>query len=472
MTVTPDLAVMITCHPDQVSTLPDAMAAVDRQRPAPAERVVVAYGCRPPLADPQGPWRVVRGDPAHPAGALNDAWTATRSPWAMVIEARTVLPPGSLAATAAAIARCPATTAVLYRDEPRRTGVELTAGADYWALRLGDHLHHGATWRRRAVDLVGGWPTRCRRLLGHALALDVTAAGWAATRIDGPPAPAPADPAGATPPVAGADDTLAEDRWQARSLAIVSLHAGRTTTLPVWKRFLMTADLPARTSLYVVDNSADRGFTERLEAACSQVADARRLAHVDLSVDATPHRPEPDESYLARGRNLHVARLYAAALPRAREDLVLTLEDDIDPPPSAVRQLGHAITAPSTRPTGTVSAAWDRVAGPNVCAGRDDGSGWGSAIPWGELPRRPMDVGSVGGACTMWANSALSQGPVDIDWDRQMGWDALLCADMRRRGFGVQVHGGVRCLHHTGGVLRSTLEPRRPHPGLAGHPRA
>lgn len=468
MTSTADIAVVITCHADQASTLPDAITAVDLQHPAPAERVVIPYGCRPALDAPANTWRMLPGEWACLADALDEGWKATTSPWAMFIDARTVLPPGAIAATATTIAGCPATTGVAYPGTAPAGGVDLRVDPEYWALRVGDHLPHGATWRRRAVELAGGWPSRCHRLLDHALALDLTAAGWTAARIDGPTAWTLARSTEGTQPGREEAEALADDRWQARSLAIVSLHAGRTTTLPVWEQFLMTADLPARTSLYVVDNSGRRDFTKRLQAACDQIADTRRLAHVDLAVDTTTHRPEPGETYLARGRNLHVARLYASALPRVREDLVLTLEDDIDPPHLAVRQLGQAITEERTRPTGAISAAWDRVASPNVCAGRDDG-GWGSAIAWDEVPHEPMDVGSVGGACTMWSNSALSQAPIDFDWDRQMGWDALLCADIRRHGFGIQLHGGIRCSHHTGGTLRSDPQPHDRRHGLAGH---
>ncbi|SHG27410.1 hypothetical protein [Streptoalloteichus hindustanus] len=466
MPLTHEVAVVLTCDPDQGHLPPTVLSSVDRQEPAPVERLLVPHGCRT-LPDLPSTWQVMWGEWPHPAQMRNQAMARTSAPWVMFTNADQLLPAEAVAATLSAIGRSGNETGVVYQEDnaPRHDSSPPRAGQDYWRLRIGDHEPRRSTWRRSAVELVGGWSDRCDRLLDHALLLDITEAGWHALRLDAPAGHSAVPPPEAGQTVDGSEAVLAHDRWQARSLAVVSLHAGREATFPRWERFLSNADLPRKTSLYVVDNSGRRDFTTRIHDACSRIAETRGLTHVDVSVNTTTYQPRPDDDHMARGRNLQVARLYTSLLPRVREDLVLTLEDDIDPPLSAVRRLGQTITGTRGGPVGVVAAAWDRVADRYVSAGRGvdgiDGR-WGESITWAELSDEPSDAACVGGACTMWTNSVLSQVPVNFRWNDdgkgRRGWDGLLCAEMRRRGFRVLVHGGVRCLHHTGGEIRDAVD--------------
>ena len=129
----------------------------------------------------------------------------------------------------------------------------------------------------------------------------------------------------------------------ARSLAVVTLLAGREATLPLWQEFMLLAELPPETARYVVDNSGNPEFGSRLQAACREIASARSLAHLDVTISGSPHKAARDEDYGVRGRNLHIARLYGCVLPRVVEDMVLTLEDDIQPPHDAARRLGETV---------------------------------------------------------------------------------------------------------------------------------
>jgi hypothetical protein len=432
VTVTGEVAVVVTAGPDQTGDLAAVLAAIDAQEPAPAERVLIPFGRGVPDGVPAS-WTVLTGDWASRAEALDEGWSATTAPWVTFVG--TAVPATFLSSTVDAVRTADADTAVLC---PGREAGEW----DYWALRTATRIGSAFTWRRAAAELAGWWPRRCDRSLDQALVLDLTAAGWKAVRYVAPSLPPAPEPA-------------AEDGWNIRSLGIVSLHAGRESTFSKWADFLLTADLPVRTSLYAVDNGRRPEFTERLRAACVRIADARGFEHVDVAVDDRTYESVPDEWYLKRERNLHVARLYSSIMPRVSEDLVLTLEDDIDPPSDAVRRLVEEFARPAETPLAGISAAWDRVEGRYVCGGRADG-GWGSPITWAELPREPLDVGCIGGACSVWSNAVVSRMPVLFDWDEQLGWDGLLCTQARRRGFTVRIHGGVRCVHHTWGVLRST----------------
>jgi len=303
------------------------------------------------------------------------------------------------------------------------------------------------------MDVAGGWPAGTQGLDDYALSLRVTAAGWTAAKLDGPPVMMRSHPE-----QRHRRSALATSIWQARSLAVVSLLAGRDSTFARWASFLLEAELPPRTALYVVDNSGRPEFTRMAFDACQRIAASRQLSHLDFASLGRAYHPAAGESWFAEARHLHVARLYASVLPRVGEDLVLTLEDDMDPPRDAARRLGEEIGFRSHGNVGVAAAAYplahdDRA----VCASWGDGGGerWGSSVSWEQLSDGSMDVAFVGGGCSVWASWAMQDGPVHLRWRHQLGWDAVRCVALRRRGYRVRLHGGVRCRHHVHGRLRA-----------------
>jgi hypothetical protein len=178
------------------------------------------------------------------------------------------------------------------------------------------------------------------------------------------------------------------------------------------------------------------------------------LSHVTFVSSGQPYQAAPAEIYLEKARHLHIARLYAAVLPRVSEDLVLTLEDDIEPPLDAVRRLGEDIGYRTRGNIGVVAATYAMPYNDSeVCAGYGP-DGWGPTVRWEGLPVEPFDVGCVGGGCTVWANWALHRYPVHVRWNEPLGWDGVLCTALRRKGYRVRLHGGVRCQHYVHGRVQ------------------
>ncbi len=441
-----------------------ALRAIDAQVPAPAERCLVVDspdGTAPPstpdLARASG-WTIRRGSWCDPAAARNEGLAATRSPWVVFWDADNVMPPGFLAAVREAIRHATPDVGILYSDieyvdENLNHGKRWRVPEwDYWTLRKGNYIDTASAWRREAVELAGGWPRGFGSAEDYALALEVTRRGWLARRRQGSPV-VMRQHAASRSEARARDGGRGTDLWQARSLAIVSLLAGRTSTYERWESFLRTAELPRHTALYVVDNSGNAEFTRRVHQTCQGLAADRRLDHVSLSVRPDRYIGPHDEPYFVRERHLHIARLYAGLLPKVSEDLILTLEDDIEPPSDAIRRLGEYLSEHAWQNSAAVGGAYDMGDGA-LCAGRADG-GWGSPIYWHQVPDGPIDVGCVGGGCTLWANWALSEHPVSFLWNDGLGWDGSLCTALRRRGYRIQVHGGVRCTHHVHGVVRT-----------------
>lgn len=450
------IAVVVTSDGHRPDRLREALHSIGGQQPRADERCLVlgrpGSGAAGPEPAAAPDWQVVRGSWASRADRRNAGLAATKARWVIFWDAANVMPPGFLRACQDAVGRVAEDVGVVYGDleyaesNAVRGRLWRVPDYDYWQLRSGNVVDAASAWRREAVELAGGWPVGLGGYEDFALALHVTSLGWRAQRRDGPPVVVRADDTGGW----DAPEAAAEPLFHVRSLGILTLLSGRSSTYDRWVGFLREAELPRRTSLHVVDNSGDAAFTRRVRHTLGELG--ARFERVCLTVDPVRYGGPADEPYFVRERHLHVARLYATAVPTLREDLVLTLEDDVEPPPDAVRLLVAQLSAEAPHGVGVVAAAYD-MGDEHLCAGRDDG-GWGSGITWADLGDRAMDVGSVGGGCTLWGNWALHAAPVAFRWYDGLGWDGSACAGLRRRGVRVQLHGGVRCTHHVHGVVR------------------
>ncbi len=454
-----DIAVIITCHESYLKWLPEAINSIHRQMPAPRELVVVFDTCQPPALN-NDRWRCIQGDWGHPSDARNAGITVTKAPWLIFWDADNIMPDGYIAAIQHAIRMASSDVAIIYPDiqicdEWLKPQTLWTMPAwDYWGMRAENCIDTAAAWRRKAIDIVGGWSNRTVGAFeDYALALDITALGWKAMKLSGPPIIMRIHPRKRMQQ-RWSDGGALTDLWMARSLAIVSLLAGRDDTFGGWVNFLLHAELPAKTALYVVDNSGRPEFTQMTFEACQKVVSIRRLSHVNFAAFGQPYQPAVSEPYLVERRHLHIAQLYASVFPRVIEDLVFTLEDDVEPPLDAVRRLGQEMGYPSRGNIGAVAAAYAMPQNENdVCAGLGNDE-WGPTIKWEHLPNKAIDVGCVGGGCTVWANWALRSCPVHLWWDLCLGWDAIVCIQMRHKGYRIRLHGGVRCQHHLHGQVK------------------
>jgi len=465
-------AVIVTCYEPYLRWLPEALRSIDRQLPENAERVVAFDGCAPPRRG-VGSWQVLSGSWGHPAGARNAGIEATHSPWLIFWDADNVMADGYFDAARRAASAASDDIAIIYPDilycdrhmVPQYR--QEMPDWDYWKLRAENFVDTAALWRREAIELAGGWPSRARAFCDYGLALDITALGWQAARLREPPLYKRTHEQSRLHQHWRDGDVLGE-LWRLRSLAIVSLLAGREQTFGRWVDFLTNAELPPRTALYVVDNSGSPEFSRMAHAACRRIAQQRKMTHLDFSIAGSAYQAAPIEHYFVERRHLHIASRYAALLPRVAEDLVLTLEDDVEPPLDAVRRLGEEIGYRSRANLGAVAGVYaSPVSAEEICAGMG-GDRWTTPIYWHQVGDAPLPVDFVGGGCTIWANWALRAAPTHFWWDRVLGWDGARCLTVRRSGYEIRLHGGVRCLHHTHGRLNDAPPP--PPAGTANSP--
>jgi hypothetical protein len=459
-----NIAVVVNWDGQRPEWLLAALQSLDLQIPAPSERclVVDSPDARAAISAlgvdlSSNGWIVRDGYWQDSAAARNLGMTATQSPWLVFWDARNVMPAGFLAAVTQAIRHAAPEVGILYSDI-NYVDEELNHGRwwrvpdwNYWTLREGNYIDGASAWRREALDLAGGWSSG-NRLGDYASALEVTRRGWLAQRRPGPPIVIRQHASGSSEMRAYGGNRL-PGSWQTCSLAIVSLLAGRDNTYPRWERFLYTAELPPHTALYVVDNSGDPEFSLRVSRTCQELAARRQLDHISISVRPDRYAERGDAPRFERERHFHIARMYADLLPRVGEDLIFTLEDDIEPPPDAIRRLAAQIGRHPWGNYAVIAGAYD-MGGDVLCARRLD-HGRDSPIYWHQMSDEPIDAVWVGGGCTLWANWALKGLPIPFLWHGSVGWDPSLCGTVLRRGYGIRVHGGVRCTHHVHGVIRT-----------------
>ena len=455
-TCTKDIAIIVTCHAPCMKYLPEALHSIDKQIPLPAERYVVFDSCEP-IPGITKQWRVLRGNWGHPSSGRNAGFNATSAPWLIFWDADNIMPDGYINHIQKRLGEIAQDVAILYPDihycdanmKPQR--LWKTPEWDYWSMRAENCVDTASSWRREAIDLVGGWSTQSA-LEDYVLAQDVTAAGWKACKSMAPPI---------LKRVLSESRSISRyrngnhlyDIWKARSLAIITLLAGRELIFHKWVDFLNKAELPPKTALYVLDNSGNEEFTQQAFDTCRHILKSRRMTHLYFSSTGRPHLAEGKDRNQIKMRHEHVARLYTSIFPKIHEEFILTLEDDVEPPLDSIRKLGSEFGWYSPEKIGAIAAAYPmaHIAG-CVCAGTGS-KNWGEAIRWQQLKDKPIEVGCVGGGCTMWANWAIRGQPINFWWDRKMGWDASLSAQIKKKGYRVLLHGGVRCQHHSHGTI-------------------
>ena len=323
------------------------MASIDAQSTVATGRVVAFDGCAATEVPPG--WRAVTGRWCHPSLARNAGYRSADSDWVVFWDADNLMPSRYLETVARRAAGVGDEVAILYPDL-QHCDAALAPGVlhstpqwSYWALRAENFVDTASAWRREALDLSGGWPTDARLFAeDYTLALRLTAAGWRAAKLGGPAVVKRMHP-DARQAGRSADGRVAEDLWRARSLAVVTLLAGRHEVFDRWVDFLRHADLPERAGLYLLDNSDDEVFSARVQHAAHELGRLGRFAHIDLARQGRAHPPAGCDTYFSEDRHRHVARLYGSVLPRVQEDMVLTLEDDVEPPRDAARRFGEVL---------------------------------------------------------------------------------------------------------------------------------
>jgi hypothetical protein len=231
--------------------------------------------------------------------------------------------------------------------------------------------------------------------------------------------------------------------WHARRHLLLTLFAGRREPLPRLLNWYRNAELPPRTALHWVDNSGDSKFNGRLWRAAEALSSQGKVSSVTIT--RNQDRP-PSASFEAI--HSHIASLYNQALHSVSADVVITVEDDVIPPPDALRPLVGPLQPWST--VAAVAAVYPSRDNPGLANVALETLQWSRMPKLEELPPASViPVGMVAGGCTAWHAPAL-QRMLPLQVSPKLGWDGNLSARLNQAGYRLLLATGVRCAHLTG----------------------
>jgi len=437
------IAVAVSTYPGHAPFLGAAIGSVDAQYPPPDERWLLCDRCDPPPRLPEH-WQVIRGDWHSPSPGRNQVVERTAADAVAWLDADDCMQLGYVQAMREALANAEPSVGIfapslVYTDvhlgNPRpRTWPR----HDFWALREYNTCPTPSTWLVKALREIHGWP----EVMGHddwGAALRLTRRGW--TRVHVPDARIYVRRHDASRGRANQRTSACQwAAWECRTYAIVTLDAGREGLLPMRERVLDTLDVPPGTKLYVLDNSRNPDYRRRvwdmLRNRMGVVYDWRDTV--------------PDPALGRNARNSHVCDLYNDILPGIDADYIVTWEDDVEPPPDALRSLCKAM--PPLHHIGACAATYSPRGNPAMACAAFDMEHSFRHVLLRDLSDSPVDVVATGGGFTLFDHAALRRClPVRYSFRANgspIGWDGNLGLDLHRHGWRVLLHPGVRCEHH------------------------
>ncbi len=453
---TPDIGVVLSCHPPYVRYLLAAVTAINDQTVAPAERYLALDGMLAPdlpaeLDQALNGWEILEsGANGSPCPGRNMALSRSRAQWLTFRDADDIMRPGWLADVTRELATVNQFVGIVYSDQIKtwddgRTSLYTAPAPSYWELRRQNYISSHSLWRRRALIEAGGYKHTVRWDDWNA-ALDVTAAGWRLYKSKHPTAWAQRTDGSQRSKARTLDDR--DDLWNFRQYSIVSLMAGRAQFLAQWRDWLAATDLPPHVELVVLDNSRDPAFASLLREAVESVQS--RFGAVRMVRDNREPTPKPGLWDVYE----HVAHLYNSALFGLQSDYVLTLEDDILPPLNGFRRLCQDYEPRGK--VGAIGGLYRTRQSPDIAIGGTSHDYWHGRITMAAARSALTEVGFMGGGFTLWNAGCLHMAlPCRIqlrppDNPKPHGWDGNLCLDIRQRGYRLIMDGFVECEHFCG----------------------
>jgi hypothetical protein len=437
------IAVCVTCHAAYLQYLQRQIDAIEAQTVKPVEKILVLDGCEKPEFAPDN-WVIIRTDAKSPNPGRNLAIQQTAAKWIIFADADDTMHPDFVAAYAEKIKNCSPNIGLFYPDLHCSTGKKMINPEvyDFWHLRLHDHISMASCWRIAALKEIGGL-CNFKRYDDWSMALKITRAGWVLEKQNKVPVLYNihrGEHRSLTP------DTGLECLWQAHTFGIVSLLAGRENCLADWKHWLINAELPPETTVYVLDNSGKEAFGQDVRAF---LASQTRFKFFYMSYG----KPIQLETWFSRHE--WVPMLYNKILPYVNDDWLVFLEDDVVPPLNGLLKIMEAWDFRGKK-YGGISACYPSRQRTNEYVGTISTKErtWGRMYTISNIKEdRLYPAGCIAGGFSVYQN-ALVKRSMPCRFTPRLngipcnGWDTHLSLYIRDQGYQLFLHGGVKCQHN------------------------
>jgi hypothetical protein len=237
------------------------------------------------------------------------------------------------------------------------------------------------------------------------------------------------------------------DPWQGK-FAICSNLTGKHGALESWSRWLLEADLPPHTALYLLDSSGESEFSDDLQAAANKLADSHRFESIHLHIR---RRPSTADAGNRLQRDWIAAEAFNSSLQKSPrdEDFIFLLDEDTTAPHDCLPTLVKGLSE--------LREGGERSAAISACYPSDNPGHFAasrSMVDW----TKPVQIDSIG-PTEIVKIGAAEAGCLLIDgalfWDcmplrgesinGMSGTDSYLCGEIRRKGYTIWLHGGTIC---------------------------
>lgn len=439
--------IIVVTHAKYLDWLPGCMDSIDRQN-FPGQRILMLDMDEPQRWLMEYPhWQVIYGNWNNPSLARNTALPLVNTEWVVFFDADNIMCPGYLQSFYNMTKTVKQDIAIIY---PRIQQVDANLlplkhpkdpiDYDYWKLRHQNFIDTSSCWRVAALRACGGW-VYSYATDDWATALMITQNGWRAQKNNGVSVWMRMHDRGQRRyTYSGSGGLYAKLSWGLRTFSVVTLLApNRHPSHLRWLNWVCNADLPKETSLIIVDNRQCEQDTLIERAMYS-----RDWSSVKVIRDNTEC---PGRDFWSI--HSHVARLYRRALVPPPTDLILTIEDDVEPPLDALRILHENYSV--TNRIGAISAVYAARGRSERVVASTNKHMWNSKLYISDIEAEPTEVGMVGGGCTLWSGWALQQAmPIEPHRTDKgvLGWDGALCNQLQQAGYSILLDGRVRCKHY------------------------
>lgn len=442
------VAVVVVCHKGYIHFAEQCIATIETQSLSFVCKVLVYDGEEVDLHClamwRYGGWKARVGCFGNPNRARNYGLIgASDCEWVVFWDADNLMPHDYLARAYGHLCSVPQNVGVCYPDchaVDKQGNLLVRHIMPEWnlgAAQARNLCDSGSFWRVEAVCEVGGFDPAQVRHDDFTLALRIFRAGWKGQKI----------PATINLLHHGKNRSrhadITQSLWIAYHFGFVTIWGGGATHAMEWYQ---DAEFPPCSHLYWIDNSGGQMW-EYLQDSATALRD--KFQSITIIQGGEPHRTEKGDIYKNPARHKHVAYLYNTAFSSIREEIIVTIEDDMIPPVDGARGLLSNF-CPGSNVAVAAGVYRSRTSPAHLCCSKDK-TKWRDVPKFDHLPPGPFEVGMTGGGFAMFGNWALREClPMHCELTpdgRLMGWDANLGMCLTSKGFKLLVDPNVKCRH-------------------------
>jgi len=445
-----NLSIVVICHPPYYQYLKSCIDSIDQQSLQPSQKILVLDNFDKIPEDLNAKtWKIIIGQYGHPNKARNIGLGNSANEWVMFFDADNIMAQHYIKSFQEEIATADQNTAFIYKNiilikNNNEFKHPLVKKWDYWGIREGNFIDTSSVWRKSALEAVGGWDTNIQTEDDYNLVLRLSSQGWSGKYISSAPYSMHYSHNGRW---AQNYDKMMDSLFNSYSFTIVSLLAGREWVYDEWFNGIMSLEKPENVNLLVMNDSHNKNFENMLKMLYNI------KGFKSISIFESPINQQALNTSIDKHKR--VANLYNYILANVKTDFILTVEDDVIIPPNALKDLFSLFRPKHSHLNdlsyyGAVAGLYQSPGNPELAVVALNEEKWENMPKYMDMFNKIINVGFVGGGCTLWFNGILQKVlPMqpDIINGELYGWDSDICSKIRKSGYSIALNGNVICNH-------------------------